>query len=118
MSTSQRSESPVFACDLAVFDLAELKEHRDNVRSLAAALKDARLETPTRLVVELPNEAGLVRQALDFAMRERRCCSFFQFRLEIGELMGTHRLVVDVPEGGEGILSQAREEFAKGSLPT
>lgn len=74
-------ESP-FACDMSAFDPAERQEHLTAIREVFGAVQEI-CELPGGYAFRLPNSADWVRKGADFLTKERLCCPFFGFALEL-----------------------------------
>lgn len=74
-------ESP-FACDMSAFDPAERKQHLDALAEVFGAVAEIR-ELPDGYAFRLPGESAWVLKAADFITKERLCCPFFGFALQL-----------------------------------
>lgn len=74
-------ESP-FACNMNGFDPAERQEHVAAIREVFGAVEEIR-ELPDGYAFRLPSAAAWVRKVADFLTKERLCCPFFGFALEL-----------------------------------
>jgi len=54
---------------------------------------------PTGYAFRLPNETTMIRKAATFVARERLCCPFFDFTIEVGRDSGPVWLSVSGREG-------------------
>ena len=74
-------QTPI-ACDITAIDDSERENHRQAAEDVFAAVSDLR-ELPDGYGFRLPTETKLIQQAGAFISRERRCCPFFNFALEV-----------------------------------
>src|SRR5436305_10154840 len=92
-------ESPL-ACDMSAFAPAERSRHLAAIEEVFGAVKEIR-ELPDGYAFRLPGESAWVMKIADFITRERLCCPFFGFALELE------------PEGGALWLSLTGREGIK-----
>lgn len=92
-------ESP-FACDMSAIAPSERSQHLAAIEELFGAVQEVR-ELPDGYAFRLPGETAWLRKAADFIARERLCCPFFGFALQIE------------PEGGALWLSLTGREGVK-----
>lgn len=90
----------VFACDMTVFSSAEREEHLATIREVFSAIREIR-ELPDGYAFRFENEERTLAQVATFVAKERRCCPFFGFRIEVE------------PEGGPVWLSMTGEDGIK-----
>jgi len=74
-------ESP-FACDMSAFDPSVRKQHMEAIREIFGAVEEIR-ELPDGYAFRLPVESAWVMKAADFIAKERLCCPFFGFGLQL-----------------------------------
>ena len=84
------------ACDMSAIPPAERGEHQRVSHHLVAAAIDIR-ESVNGMVFRLP--ADEYDTAVRFVARERLCCPFFRFTVEVTPGRGPLRLSVDGPAG-------------------
>lgn len=92
-------ESP-FACNMTAFTPAERKEHIAAIGQVFGAVEEIQ-ELSDGYAFRLPNEAAMLLQLADFIAKERLCCPFFGFSLDLE------------PEGGALWLSLTGREGVK-----
>lgn len=73
--------SPI-ACDPTAIDKDEREAHEKNATALFERITDLR-ERSDGYAFRLPAETEVVRSAGAFISRERLCCPFFRFTLEV-----------------------------------
>ena len=100
---------PRIACDLNVFKPAERARHRVLIALLKAAVAE-QTELPDGYGFRLSRETISLEQLAEWAGLESRCCSFFDFQLELrpqpeGQLWLRLR-------GGEGVKAFIHFEVA------
>jgi hypothetical protein len=74
-------ESP-FRCDMSVIALTQRKHHMATAVAVFRAV-EAIHELPNGYAFRLPNDATVLRQTAEFIMREKLCCPFFGFSVEV-----------------------------------
>lgn len=74
------SEQPL-ACDLSAIEDDELEEHKKNSRIFESVQETRELEDGYAFC--LPVETETIERAGAFISRERLCCPFFHFELEV-----------------------------------
>lgn len=74
--------SSPFVCDMNAFTPAERSEHIAAIRSLFRLVQEVR-ELPDGYAFRLPSEADLLTKSAEFIAKERLCCPFFGFKLEL-----------------------------------
>lgn len=70
------------ACDLSAIEDNELEEHKSNSTNVFKSVEDWE-ELSHGYALQLPAETNLIEQAGAFISRERLCCPFFNFTLEV-----------------------------------
>lgn len=63
-------------------------------------------ELPDGYVLQLPPETELIQKAGTFASRERLCCRFLRFELEVEPEQGPVWLRLTGPDGTKGYLKE------------
>jgi hypothetical protein len=71
-----------FACDMTAFDPSERKRHLDAIQEVFGGVEEVR-ELPDGYSFRLPGEAAWLMKVADFIAKERRCCPFFGFTLQV-----------------------------------
>jgi hypothetical protein len=74
-------ESP-FACDMSAFSPAERQQHMASIAEVFGAVEEIR-ELPDGYAFRLPAETAWVMKVADFITKERLCCPFFGFALQL-----------------------------------
>ncbi len=92
-------ESP-FACNMSAIPPAERSLHVQAIEEVFGAVEETR-ELPDGYAFRLPGSADWLRKTADFIAKERLCCPFFGFRVELE------------PEGGALWLSLTGREGIK-----
>jgi hypothetical protein len=77
--SQNRDESPL-ACDLTAIDAAEREHHVALTRGMLASVQELR-GLPDGYGLRLPPDMLLT--AAEYISRERHCCPFFNFNLEL-----------------------------------
>lgn len=75
------SDAPI-ACDLTAIDEDEHEQHQQTAEAVFGAIDGLR-ELPDGYAFRLPPDTRLITQAGAFLSRERLCCPFFHFSLEV-----------------------------------
>lgn len=76
------SDRPPIACDLTALEDDERKHHRQTSETVFSAVGELR-ELPDGYAFRLPADTEVISQAGAFVSRERLCCPFFHFGLEV-----------------------------------
>lgn len=76
------SDQPPIACDLTAIEDEDLEPHRETAEVVFEAIDGLR-ELPDGYAFRLPAETQLISQVGTFVSRERLCCPFFNFTLEV-----------------------------------
>jgi hypothetical protein len=92
------------ACDLTAIPPDERDGHTAAARALFAAVAEAR-DLPDGHAFRLPAESRLLTLAAEFIARERLCCPFFTFTLEVTPARGPLWLRITGPDGARKILT-------------
>ncbi len=100
-------ESP-FYCDLDALDAAERQRRTALFARVRAAAGEVR-ELSDGYALRLSAGADAARDALEFALLERRCCPFLRFRLELEQEGGAEWLHVTGREGVKAFLTALTE---------
>lgn len=80
-TTNNRIESQ-FRCDMSAIEPTQRKQHIATVVTVFRAVQEIR-ELPAGYAFRLPNEASVLLQTAEFIMREKLCCPFFGFSMEV-----------------------------------
>ncbi len=76
------SNQTPLACDLSAIEDDELKQHKSNSENVLTSIRDVQ-ELGDGYAFRLPTKTELIEQAGSFIARERQCCPFFNFNLEV-----------------------------------
>lgn len=76
------SDQPPIACDLSTIEDDEREQHQQTAEAVFDAIGGVR-ELPDGYAFRLPPDTQLITQAGAFMSRERLCCPFFHFSLEV-----------------------------------
>jgi hypothetical protein len=96
-----------FYCDMSAMAPAQRKQHITTTGTVFGVV-EAVHELPDGYAFRLPNEADLLLQTAEFIMREKLCCPFLRFTLEIEPEGGPLWLCVT---GADGIKPFLRAEI-------
>lgn len=101
MATDMGSErTSVFVCDMSAIEPHHRKQHVATAREIFQAVKEIR-ELPNGYAFHLPNEGPGLLKIAEFISREKLCCPFFGFSMEVQ------------PAGGPVWLSMTGDEGVK-----
>jgi hypothetical protein len=100
------------ACALDAFAAEERREHAEETAALFAAVLELR-ELPDGYALRLPAEPGVLGRVPAWSLRERRCCAFFRFRLEIEPGDGAAWLTITGPEGAKSVFAGGLEALSR-----
>jgi hypothetical protein len=78
---SRRAESPL-ACDLAAISVSDRPRYGELRRMVAAAITGKR-ELPNGIAAQIATECMALEQLAEWIVFERKCCPFFEFRIDI-----------------------------------
>ncbi len=95
--TSPETHFP-FRCDMSAIEPPQRKQHIATATAVFRAVQEIH-ELPTGYGFCLPNEATVLLQTAEFIMREKLCCPFFGFKVEIEPEGGPLWLYLTGPEG-------------------
>ena len=101
------------ACNLAALDAAERKQHGIVTEHLLSTVVDVR-ELANGYAFGCRHDDTLWMKAAHFVDRERRCCPFFTFGLELDNQTNTVWLRL---RGPEGVKEFVRQEFVNNLPP-
>lgn len=91
------SQSPI-ACDLSALDSDARAEHGQISEAVLGSVTNIR-ERPGGYAFRLPTETEMIQEAAVFIARERQCCPFFDFTLEVERDEGPVWLSISGREG-------------------
>lgn len=100
------SDAPPIACDPSAIDEAEHDEHRQVSDVLFKRITDLR-ELSDGYAFRLPAETDVVQAAGAFISRERLCCPFFHFTLDVAPDDGPVWLEVTGRDGVKAYIEDA-----------
>ena len=99
------AESPL-ACDLDAISAGDRPRYRELRRILAAAVADKR-ELPDGIAVQIAPERMALAQLAEWISFERKCCPFFEFRIDVAPKSGPVWMSLTGRAGVKEFLSQA-----------
>ncbi|MDR8389833.1 hypothetical protein NC796_01705 [Aliifodinibius sp. S!AR15-10] len=76
------SDNQPIACDLTSIDNNEREQHKTNSEQLFTSIEKWQ-ELPDGYRFRVPTETEMIEKAGSFMARERQCCPFFKFNLEV-----------------------------------
>jgi len=92
------SNQPPIACDLSALDSETFDKHKQVSETVLSSVTEIR-EQPEGYAFRLRTETEMIRQAATFVARERQCCPFFDFTLEVKRDEGPVWLSISGREG-------------------
>lgn len=99
------SDRTTLACDMTAIPDAEREVHRQVAERLLAAVEDVE-EASNGYRLRLQADGGTIRRAAVFISRERLCCPFFDFTLEVSHEGGPVRLTLSGSPGVKEYLEE------------
>jgi hypothetical protein len=109
-----QKESP-FACDMTAIAVNQRDEHLSNLNRIFAAVEEI-TELPDGYLFCLSNKSDLLLAAARFIELERKCCPFFDFRLDVEREGGPIRLSVTGREGVKPFIISEISEHLRPNL--
>ena len=97
------------ACNMNVFTSAERASHMLNTAQLSQAVQNIQ-EVENGFEFNFPNETEVITSLGEFISKERLCCPFLEFTLEVTQTDEPISLTLTGPEGTPEFL---REEFSE-----
>ena len=97
------------ACNMNVFTPAERELHIQTTNTLFQSVRNIR-EADSGYEFSLPGTSDTIVQVAEFISRERLCCPFLEFRLEVLPDYEVSTLLLTGPEGTQEFL---RAEFSE-----
>ncbi len=82
MNDSNAEKITPFACDMSAIEPDRRGEHMATIDELFRAIEDIR-ELPNGYAFRLPNKPDVLFRTAKFIARERLCCPFFGFAIEV-----------------------------------
>jgi hypothetical protein len=99
------SESPL-ACDLDAISASERPRYNE-LRKMLAASAAGKRELPDGIAVQISTERMALTQIAEWISLERKCCPFFEFKIEVAPESGPVWLSLTGRTGVKEFLSQA-----------
>lgn len=94
------------ACDPTAIDASEREQHREVSSALFECITDLR-EVSDGYAFRLPSDPDVIRTAGAFVSRERLCCPFFRFSIEVSPDQGPVWLKMTGRDGVKGYVEEA-----------
>jgi hypothetical protein len=99
MATCRSSDmTSVFVCNMSAIEPDQRKQHIATAREVFQAVQEIQ-ELPNGYSFRLPNESTVLLKVAEFIMREKLCCPFFGFRMEVQAAGGPLWLSLTGSEG-------------------
>jgi len=98
------SESPL-ACDLDAISASDRPRY-DQLRKMLAASATGKRELPDGIAVKISTERMALAQLAEWIALERKCCPFFEFRIEVAPESGPVWLSLTGRPGVKEFLAQ------------
>lgn len=76
------SNNQPLACNRTAIDKEKREQHKKNSMELFSSIEEW-LELPDGYALRIPTKAELIEKAGAFIARERQCCPFFNYNLEV-----------------------------------
>lgn len=99
-----------FVCDMQAIPAHERPQHLATARQLFQSVESIR-EMPDGYAFKLPAEAEVLMRAAEFIRRERLCCPFFGFALDVEPEGGSMWLRLSGREGVKEFIRAEMGEF-------
>lgn len=93
-----QSHKSVLVCDLTAIAPAEREPHVATIKQVLASVQEVR-ELPQGYALRLLPDSAVLLKATEFILRERLCCPFLNFALELEAGSGPCWLRLTGPEG-------------------
>lgn len=111
MIVEQTAENVVpIACSLAAIGPGELPRHREVTRALFGVVVEKQ-ERDDGYSFRLPPESSVLLLAAEFIARERLCCAFYTFTLELEPAGGSLWLRLTGADGAKAVLQAGLDEL-------
>ncbi|MEM7030783.1 MAG: hypothetical protein AAF629_14550 [Chloroflexota bacterium] len=101
--TSDIPLKPTIACDLTAIDAKHRDEHITSGKALFAQVLEVQA-LPDGYALHLPSDNDTFLHTAQFISQERKCCSFFNFKMEIGSENEPFWLKITGPDGAKELL--------------
>ena len=95
--------APAIACDLTAIEAGHREQHLLTAKQLIEMVEEIN-ELPDGFALRLPGDSETFLHAARFISRERECCSFFHFTLDLAPSGGPLWLNLTGPEGVKQLL--------------
>jgi hypothetical protein len=105
----------VFACDMSVFEPSEREKHIETTKAVFSLTKEIK-EIANGYGFRFPNESSLLINLMSFIDKERRCCPFFGFIVEIEPEGGNVWLEIFGQEGVKEVIGAELGENMKDKI--
>ncbi len=99
------SESPL-ACDLDAISASERPRYNE-LRKMLAASAVGKRELPDGIAIQISTERMALAQLAEWIALERKCCPFFEFKIEVAPESGPVWVSLTGRAGVKEFLSQA-----------
>lgn len=99
----EQTTSAPLACDLSAIDAQHRDQHLETAQKIFKQVEEVR-ELPDGYALRLPGDTDTFLQIANFVARERRCCPFLNFALELGAENDPFWLRLTGPEGAKQVL--------------
>jgi hypothetical protein len=99
------SESPL-ACNLDAISISDRPRYGELRRMVAAAITGKR-ELPDGIALQIATERMALGRLAEWISFERKCCPFFEFRIDVAPKSGPVWVSLTGPTGVEEFLAQA-----------
>lgn len=111
---SKDDNTPI-ACEITAIDETERQRHNQNALAVFSSVREIK-ELPDGYRFRLPTDTDIITKAGVFISRERLCCPFFNFTLEVTPGHGPVWLNLTGREAvksytRENIVSQLKQDF-------
>ena len=113
VATENPDEGVLFVCDMSAMTPIERQQHIATTREVFGAVQEIR-ELPNGYSFRLADEEGIFMQAAAFLSKERLCCPFFGFGIEIEPKGGGGVVRADRSRGSETVHQGGVREGAAG----
>ncbi len=105
IAESSPAETPL-ACDLDAIS-AEDRPRYNELRAMVAAAVTGKRELPDGIAVQISTERMTLAQLAEWISFERKCCPFFEFRIDVAPASGPVWLRLTGRPGIKEFLAQA-----------
>ncbi|HXG67280.1 MAG TPA: hypothetical protein VNO70_19410 [Blastocatellia bacterium] len=109
MNANAKEDKFPFACNLMALDAAQRQRHQEVAKQFRAAVQDVR-ELADGYAFRFPSETPTLLMVAEFVARERLCCPFFKFQIEVESAAAPLWLKIT---GREGVKEFLKSQFDK-----